>query len=256
MLTKADTKLIHALKSRSGREKHGLFPVEGVRVAEDLLTSDIDLEFAVIATTLGDTPRGQAMLEQLKARTAVREVDERALAQVAETETPQGVLVIAHIPQATLDQIELAQDAIMLVLDAVQDPGNLGTLIRSANAFGAAAVVALPGTTDFWSSKVVRSAAGSAFSVPLVNAGEEEIWRWLARHDVVICGADMKGTSVDSWVRAGRTALVVGNEGAGLRDATRAHVTQLVSIPMRGQAESLNVAVAAGILLYEFSRHR
>lgn len=256
MLSKADGKLIHALKSRSGREKHGLFPVEGVRVVEDLLTSDIDLEFAVIATTLGDTPRGQAMVEQLKARTAVREVDERALAQVAETETPQGALVIAHIPQTTLEQIELAQDAILLVLDAVQDPGNLGTLIRSAHAFGAAAVVALPGTTDFWGSKVVRSAAGSAFRVPLVNAPDEESWRWLARHDVAICGADMKGTPVDSCVRAPRTALVVGNEGAGLRDGTRAHVTQFVSIPMRGQAESLNVAVAAGILLYEFSRHR
>jgi TrmH family RNA methyltransferase len=256
MLTKADAKLIHALKSRRGREKHGLFLVEGVRVVEDLLRSGTDLEFAVVSTTLGDNDRGAALYTQLAKATSLREVDDRALSDVTDTETPQGVVAVARIPAQSLSALRLDARATILVLDAVQDPGNLGTLIRSADAFGAAAVIALPGTVDFWGPKVIRSTAGSAFRVPLVQAPDAEVWSWLLQNDVAICGADMHGQSVDRLDVAGRAALVVGNEGSGLRPETRSRVTHLVSIPMRGDAESLNVAVAAGILLYEFSRRR
>ena len=256
MLTKADAKLIHALKSRRGREKHGLFLVEGVRVVEDLLHAGTDLEFAVVSTTLGDNERGSALRAQLMKATSLREVDDRALSEVTDTETPQGVIAVARIPAQSLPDIRLDARAIVLVLDAVQDPGNLGTLIRSADAFGAAAVIALPGTVDFWGPKVIRATAGSAFRVPLVQASETEVWQWLSENDVAICGADMHGQSVDRLDVTGRAALVVGNEGSGLRTETRSQLTHLVSIPMRGDAESLNVGVAAGILLYEFSRRR
>jgi TrmH family RNA methyltransferase len=256
MLTKAEARLIHALKSRRGREKHGLFLVEGVRVVEDLLASGFDLEFAVIATTLGDNQRGSALQQQLARSTAVRELGEGALNEVADTETPQGVLAVARIREAELTQITLTVDSSLLVLDAVQDPGNVGTMIRSADAFGCAAVLALPGTVDYWSSKVIRSAAGSAFRVPLVRADEEQTWQWLLQNSVAICGADMEGPSINELSLHGRMALVVGNEGSGLRSETRVRLSQLVSIPMKGAAESLNVAVAAGILLYEFSRRR
>ena len=183
-------------------------------------------------------------------------LDEHALAQVTETETPQGVLAVARIPRYAVSDVRIERESVLLVLDAVQDPGNLGTLIRSADAFGAAAIIALSGTTDFWSPKVVRSAAGAAFRRPLINLGDDEAWRWLADHDVLVCGADMNGVAVDSLQLEKAVALVVGNEGSGLREATRAHVTQVVAIPMRGATESLNVAVAASILLYEFSRRR
>ena len=254
MLSKADAKLIHALRTRRGREKHGLFLAEGVRVVEDLVASGIDLRFALVSPTLEDSDRGAALMAALRQATTVKEVDERALNDVAETETPQGVLVVAEIRTTGLKDVELASDDMVLVLDAIQDPGNLGTLIRSADAFGARAVVALPGTTDYWSSKVVRSAVGAAFRIPLISAPDEETWTWLAQHDAIICGADMHGTPIGSVDVKGRVAVVVGNEGGGLREGTRNVLTQLVSIPMRGNAESLNVAVAAGILLYEFSR--
>jgi TrmH family RNA methyltransferase len=256
MLTKADAKLIHALKTRRGREKHGLFLVEGVRVVEDLLRAGTDLEFAVVSTTLGDNDRGSALRAQLAQATSLREVDERALADVTDTETPQGVVAVARIPQLGLSDVELDDHATVLVLDAVQDPGNLGTLIRSADAFGVAAVIALPGTVDFWGPKVIRSTAGSAFRVPLVQSPESQVWPWLVERDVAICGADMHGQAIDTLDLRQRTALVVGNEGSGLRPETREQLTHIVSIPMRGDAESLNVAVAAGILLYEFSRRK
>lgn len=256
MLSKADGKLIHALKSRSGREKHGLFVAEGVRVVEDLLAAGVDLEFAVVSTTLGDSARGVALRGALARATALREVDERAFAQVTDTDTSQGVLAVAHVPASGLADLRLAAAASLLVLDAVQDPGNLGTLVRTADAFGVTAVIALPGTTDFWAPKVIRSTAGAAFRRPLVNAGDEEVWGWLAQHDVAIYGADMDGDSIDAVELRGRLALVVGNEGAGLREQTRTHVARLVAIPMQGRIESLNVGVAAGILLYEFSRRQ
>jgi RNA methyltransferase, TrmH family len=255
MLTKADAKLVHALKNRRGREKHGLFLAEGVRVVEDLVTSGIDLQFAVISATLGDSDRGRALVEALRGKTQVKEVDDRALNDVAETETPQGVIAVARIRDVSLADIALTANAVVLVLDAIQDPGNLGTLIRSADAFGAAGVIALPGTTDYWSSKVIRSTVGAAFRIPLVNTSDEEAWSWLEKNSVTIYGADMHGTPVRELAVGGRVALVVGNEGGGLREETRAKLTSIVSIPMRGNAESLNVAVAAGILLYEFS-HR
>ena len=255
MLTKADAKLVHALKNRRGREKHGLFLAEGVRVVEDLVASGIDLQFAVVSTTLGDSDRGRALIEALRQKTQVKEVDDRELNDVAETETPQGVLAVARIRDASLADIDLKANAVVLVLDAIQDPGNLGTLIRSADAFGAAAVIALPGTTDYWGSKVIRSTVGAAFRIPLVNTSDEEAWSWLEENNVTICGADMHGTPVRELAVSGRVAVVVGNEGGGLREETRAKVTSIVSIPMRGNAESLNVAVAASILLYEFS-HR
>ena len=256
MLTKADTKLIHALKTRRGREKHDLFLVEGVRVVEDLLASSIDLQFAVAATPLGDNPRGRELQNSLAEATTVHTLDERSLAQVTETEAPQGVLVVARVPHMRLQDVRIDATSVVLVLDAVQDPGNLGTLIRSADAFGASAVIALPGTTDYWSPKVIRSATGAAFRRPLINAGEEETWSWLAEHDVAICGADMNGAAADSVHIDRAIALVVGNEGAGLREGTRARLEHLLAIPMRGETESLNVAVAASILLYELTRRR
>ncbi len=253
MLTPSEAKLLHALKTRGGREKHDAFTVEGVRVVEEALAARIDLKFAVISTSLEDGRRGQSLVQQLTARTTVQRVSDGQLRQLAETDTPQGVIVVARPPHATLADVKLPPASVVLVIDAVQDPGNLGTLIRTAAAFAVTGVIALPGTVDYWNSKVVRSAAGASFQVPLVNAAEAETWDWLARNTFTVCGADMSGVPVAQAGMAARVALVVGNEGAGLRKATRTHVQCTVSIPMPGRAESLNVAAAAAILLYELS---
>lgn len=254
MLSQAESRLLHALKSRAGREKHGSFVVEGVRVVEELAASGIDLKFVAVSPTLEDSRRGQALLESVSTRADVRRVSDAQLRALAETETPQGVLAVARIPQRRLAQVQPAARSLVLLLDAIQDPGNLGTLVRSADAFAADCVIGLPGTVDYWNSKVVRSAAGAAFRVPLINAAADEVWQWLDTQGFTVCGADMNGVNVEDFAVPERVALVAGNEGSGLRKETRAHVAQLVSIPMPGRAESLNVGVAAGILLYELSK--
>ena len=254
MLTKTDSRLLHALKSRSGREKNDAFVVEGVRALEELLASGIDLNFAIVSPSLEDSGRGRALSERLVANTTVHRVSDAELRALTDTTTPQGVIAVARIPHPRLEQLQPSSSAVVLVLDAVQDPGNLGTLIRSADAFALDCVVALPGSVDYWNPKVVRAAAGAAFRVPLIAESQDAVWRWLEQHAFRVCGADAQGDDVGDVKKRGRVALVVGNEGAGLRAETRERVHSMIAIPMPGRAESLNVAVAAGILLYELSK--
>jgi TrmH family RNA methyltransferase len=254
VLSRSEARLIHALHRRKARETAGFFLAEGVRVAEEVVRSAIDLRFAVIATSLEDSPRGQALAAELAKRCAVHVLPERELRAQAATENPQGVLIVARVPGTRLADIVPAERSTLLVSDAVQDPGNLGTLIRVADAFAAAAVVLLPGTVDPWNPKVVRSTAGSAFHLPIVQPQPDELFGWLEAHDYRVLGADRAGIDAAQLPAAQRTALLLGNEGAGLRAETRARVSQYVTIPMPGRAESLNVSVAAGILMYLLTR--
>lgn len=256
MLSRTEARRIEALQRRKSREREGLFVAEGVRVVEELLGSDTVLRHVVVSPSLEDSPRGRALLEHAALRTTVLRTSDAELLRLAGTETSQWVLAVAAIPRRALTDITLSAHAVMLVIDAVQDPGNLGTLIRSADAFAVAGVIALEGTVDCWNPKVVRAAAGSLFRAPVVYAGVADVQDWLAANDVVGYAADAGGTGVDDLVRAPRAAIIVGNEGAGLSEGARTLAQHSVAIRMPGRAESLNVAVAAGILLYAFTRKK
>jgi TrmH family RNA methyltransferase len=241
------------LQRRKERATKGLFLAEGVRVAEELARAPLDLHFAVVSPTLEDAPRGRALLALLHKRTRVHQVTDLALRRLAATEQPQGVLVVARVPIATLAQIPVEMVCRVLICDAVQDPGNLGTLIRSADAFGLAGVVVLPGSVDVWNAKVVRAAAGSSFHLPIIGTTLEELAAWLRRHDFQTWGAAAAGEPYRPAQTPARVALVVGNEGAGLRPETQTLIDRTVRIEMPGRAESLNVGVAASILMYLLS---
>ena len=168
----------------------------------------------------------------------------------AETETPQGILVIAETPERTLEQFASIEPARFLVLDSVQDPGNVGTLIRTAAALGATATVALPGTVDLWNAKVVRSAMGAHFIHPALHCTWDEVRLFLDEAKIPLWGADVRGAAATRASAPRRLALAVGNEGAGLSTHVREACAHRVSLPLAANVESLNVAVAAGILLY------
>jgi RNA methyltransferase, TrmH family len=254
MLTKAEIKRLHGLARPAGRAETGLFLAEGVRLVEELLASAVVPQLAVITSSLEDTPRGAALAGRLRERVNVVEAAEHQLAAIADTATPQGVAVVAEIPRWRLEALPVAERELVVVLDGVQDPGNFGTIVRSADAFGAAWVCALPGTVDPWNPKAVRSAAGSSLRLPIVESTQAELKEYLSTHDFRTLGADMAGTPVGAADPAPRVALVLGNEGAGLRPETRSLLDGVVSVPVRRVIESLNVGVAAGILLYELSR--
>lgn len=252
MLTRREEKLLRSLSQRKNREAEGCFLAEGVRVVEDALASALVVRLLVHSSTLEDTERGRAVLDRARGRgVRVCRIDDTELSRYADTQSPQGVLAVAEMPQATLDAFATSPGgAVVLVLDAVQDPGNLGTLARTAEALGAAGLLVLPGTVDPWNAKSVRSAAGSLFRLPLVAAAWNEAGPWLHDHGFQILAAAMDGEPLGPE-RPDRAALVVGNEGAGVSTESRVYADRTIGIPLRGRAESLNVAAAAAILLYE-----
>ena len=254
MISRSRTSLIRGLSRRKNREREGLFLAEGIRVVEDLLDSRIVPRLALISSSVEDSPRGRALAERLEGACPVERLGDTELATFAETESSQGVLVAAETPRAELSTLRVDASDVILLLDAVQDPGNAGTLIRTADALGCAGVIALPGTVDLWNPKVVRSAAGSLFRLPIVETELLALQAWAAGARATVLAGDMHGTPIDDVDVRGPVVLAVGNEGAGVRDEVLGAATMRVAIPIRGSAESLNVGVAAGILLYELTK--
>ena len=247
--------LARDLKRRKARERHALFVAEGVRSVEEVVRSSVVLRGALVTDVLLSGPRAEALITSLAARGAeCVTVTEAEFLSAAGTDNPQGVLAIAEVPDRSLESLAPADLARVLVLDAIQDPGNVGALIRTAAALGARTVVALPGTADPWNSKVVRAAAGGHFHLAVTHADLSELIHMLAAANVPLWGADAGGRPVTELRAPGTFALAMGNEGAGLSAGVRQAAAELVALPMSPGVESLNVAVAAGVLLYALGR--
>jgi TrmH family RNA methyltransferase len=247
--------LARDLQRRKARERHGLFVVEGVRGVEELLRTDIPIKGVLSSSRLLDTPRGTALSAAITARALpVEAVDDKEFATAADTDSPQGILAIGVVPHIRLRDLPDTRRLRLLVLDAVQDPGNVGTLVRTAAALGATATFALPGTVDLWNAKVVRSGMGAHFHHPCLTGTWDELAEFRESRGVQLWAADVSGESVRTATPPERLALIVGNEGSGLSSQSRTRADRFVALPIASTVESLNVAVAAGILLYELDR--
>ena len=247
--------LARDLRRRKARERKGLFVAEGLRTVEELLRSPVHVNSALIGPQLLESARGTQLLAVLSDRgVATEEVDAAEFDSAAETDSPQGVLAIGVAPAPTLDEVPFPERARFLILDAVQDPGNVGTIIRTAAAFGVSATISLPGTVDLWNAKVVRSAMGAHFHHPSLSSTWDELDTFRRDRSIAIWAAEASGDAIDGLERPSRLALVVGNEGGGLSPQSRERADRLVSLPIAATVDSLNVAVAAGILLYELRR--
>ena len=249
------------LQRRQARERQGLFVAEGARAVDDLLRSPLVIR-AALTVANPELPRTRELLSGLHDRgVPVQEVTPAEFASAADTDSPQGILAIAEIPKRELSAVTLAEGAParVVVLDAVQDPGNVGTIVRTAAALGAAATVSLPGTVDLWNAKVVRSSMGALFHAPALACTWAELDAFRTRNGFELWGAEAGGEplTVVTKERSAiphRIAIVVGNEGSGLSTQTRAGADKLVAVEIGPDVESLNVAVATGIMLYELRR--
>ena len=230
---------------------------EGRRLVEDALAAGASVEALLVAD---DAAQGQAapLLEDAARRGIRAEVTARRdFNALADTETPSGVLAVIEWQPLALDQVHPLDVGRRraLVIDGVQDPGNVGTMIRTAFALGAWLTVALDGTADVRGPKAVRGSMGALFRHQVATATFEEWQAYASREGVESWLAAAEGEPLDTLPpQPGSLALVVGNEGQGVRAAWREHQHRTVTIPMRAGAESLNAAVAAGIVLYELSR--
>jgi TrmH family RNA methyltransferase len=247
--------LLRDLQRRKARERRGLVVAEGRRLVEDVFRAGAK----VTALLVADDVRDQAapLLDETGRRGIRAEVAPRKdFDALADTETPSGVLAVVEWHPLTLAEVRPrgAGPRRALVIDGVQDPGNVGTMIRTADALGAWLTVALDGTADVRGAKVVRGSMGAVFRHQVAAATFEEWCDWAARERVTTWIAASRGEPLSARDRgAADLALVIGNEGQGVRPEWRERGHRAVAVPMRPGAESLNAAVAAGILLYELT---
>jgi RNA methyltransferase, TrmH family len=249
--------MIRDLGRRRGRERRGLALAEGVRLVEEALAAGVPLRGAAVSPALEGSPRGAELKSALVARgVPLLEVAAAELDGLADTEHPQGVVAVVEPPRWSLADLPSTPGAVVLALDAVQDPGNVGAVLRAALGLGAAGVVALKGTAELTNPKVLRGSMGSVFRLPAVATDADAFVAWAAERGIELWVAAADGEPIERGARAQRPplALVLGNEGAGVGPALAAAARRRVSIPLAGPVESLNVAVAAGILLYEVTR--
>lgn len=244
--------LARDLRRRKGRERQGRFVAEGIRTVESLLQSPIVVTGLLFTAAARADERAATLLGHAEAiGVPSHEISDEEFTSAADTETPQGVLAIGEVP---LYELPTPQENFrLLLLDALQDPGNVGTIVRTAAALGVHFTVALPGTVDLWNAKVVRSAMGALFTHPTAAMTWEQVEAFLGRHQIPVWAADTEGEPIGSTAANGPLALAVSNEGSGMSGHIRQAASQLVAIPMAEGVESLNVAVATGVLLYALS---
>ena len=248
------------LQRRKARGRRGLALVEGVRLVEEAVAAGLKFRGAIVSPELERTARGVELRKDLESRAVpVQDVAVRTFAQLADTDTPQGIVAIVEPPSWKADDLAVGPGRVVLLVDGVQDPGNVGTLIRTAHALGAVGTIVLRGTADAQSPKALRAAMGATFRHPVVSLDDAALITWARKHDVTLWAAAADGTPLHKALdgkKAGPIAVIVGNEGAGIRPHLNAIAATRVAVPLTAGAESLNVAVAAGILLYEVTRGR
>lgn len=246
--------LVRDLRLRRGRERRGLALAEGVRLVEEALAARVTIRQVLASPALEATPRGRALKAALlQGGHPPEEVSERVLGELAATEHPQGILAVVEPPRFRLEDLKVGRRVPVLVCDAVQDPGNLGTMVRTAFALGAAGIIALPGTAELTNPKTLRATMGACFRLPFVSLDEAAFRAWSVEHRVRVLVAAADGPPPDR-ARSEPLAIVVGNEGAGVGASLASWAAGRIGVPLRPGAESLNVGVAAGILLYEVTR--
>ena len=248
-------KLVRALsKKKRVRTQHGLYVAEGLRLVVQALEAGVAPVFLFASESFAADPRGQALLGHLPAETRVLHASDQVIRSVSETRHSQGVVALLPLPSHGPEIV--ADRDLVLVLDAIRDPGNMGTILRTAAAAGVEAVLTMPGCVDPYAPKVVRAGMGAQAIVP-IHAPED--WQAaaiaLSGHTCVLSdGAADRPYWEQDW--RGPTALIIGGEANGAGQEARALATQSVCLPMAQGMESVNAAIAAGVLLFEIRRQR
>lgn len=246
------------MRTRRHRDRTGLFTIEGYRELDRALRMDVVIESVAYCPALFLGSNERTLLEQ--ARTAgarLVELTEEPFRKVSYRDRPEGLLALARQFPVGLDRLDFSENPLILVVESIEKPGNLGTMLRTADAAGVDAVIVCDPTTDPFNPNVVRASLGCLFSVPIAVAETESTIRRLADQGVATF-ASTPAANKPYWDGDYRSAsaLVVGSEQYGLSDRWLENADQRVLIPMAGDADSLNAAMAAGILLFEAVRQR
>ncbi len=246
-------KKIKALQQRKNREKEGLFIVEGVRFVQEIPTNYTILFYAV-----SDTFQKINDISVYENKNQVFIFSDDVFCAIADTQHTQGILAVCQKKEIELSHFELKENGFYILIEEIQDPGNLGTIIRTADACNVDAIFLSKGCVDLYNTKVLRSTMGSLFHIPIFsNVNLEECIDNMKQKNITIFAAHLKAKQYyyTTDFKKG-CAFLIGNEGKGISEIITKRCDKLIKIPMIGQAESLNASVATGILLYEAVRQR
>lgn len=259
VITSSQNKIIKQIKSlhaKKYRDNMKQYIIEGYKLMDEALWYNRTFALVLISDSALKTAEGQQLLRKCEdTGISTYIADDSLFLEASEMETPQGVLAIIHKQEQELEAIIDNESYILMLLDEVRDPGNVGTIIRTADACGIAAVVLSKGCVDLYNGKTIRATMGSMFHIPVITDVDIlELIEKLKLADACVIGADPHSavSCVEAPLRR-RRAIIIGNEANGMRDEVKAAVTQNVTIPMPGKAESLNAGIAAAILMYEFA---
>ncbi len=260
-ITSRDNPLLRQARAiRDGKIEELIF-IEGLRLAEEAHRSNLDIEAVIVSEELLRKERAAAVIDELsQISKRVASVSEKLLESISYTKTPQGIVVLAQRPESSEERLtgSLNTNSLLVVLHKINNPVNVGAIVRTAEAAGATGVITTRNTSDPFSPKSLRGAMGSAFRLPIWSEILfEEMIEWCRKRTIVTVCADTEAntayTELD-WTRP--SALILGPESTGFTTAELDSAERRVRIPMKGAAESLNVSVAGGILLFEAARQR
>lgn len=260
-ITSRDNSLLRQVRAvRDGKIEELIF-VEGLRLCEEALRSRLEIEAVVVSEELLRKERAASVIKELsQAAKRFASVSEKLLESVSYTKTPQGIIVLAQRPEASESRLaaQFGANPLLVVMHQLNNPVNVGAILRTSEAAGASGVITTKNTSDPFSPKSLRGAMGSAFRLKIWSGPEyAEMIDWCRQRGIATVCADVEATTSYTAIDwTGPSALILGPESTGLTAEELALANQKVSIPMKGMAESLNVAVAAGVLLFEASRQR
>jgi len=260
-ITSKDNALLKRARAVRDGKDEDLIYVEGLRLCEEALKSQLPIEAVIFSEELVGKPRAAQVIEQLSEVAAKNaEISERLLESISFTKTPQGVVVLAQRPRSTEQQLskKLKTNSLLVVLHEINNPVNVGAILRTAEAAGVTGVITTKNTSDPFSAKSLRGAMGSAFRLPVWTGPTfNRVIEWCSKKSIfsVCADAEAELSYVDfNWKQP--VALILGPESNGLTDEEIKLAGQALKIPMSGEVESLNVSVAAGVMLYEAARQR
>jgi TrmH family RNA methyltransferase len=251
-------KEVRSLKNRKSREEKKLFFVEGIKIIEEALKENAEIVRVLVSEEFVSREDSVPLMQIIESRGCkCFIIPGKLFKEISDTETPQGIMAVVRTKHSGIDEI-IHQNSSLVILDTIQDPGNIGTIIRTADAAGFDGIIISKGCVDIYNPKVIRATMGSIFRMPFhFSENLVDTIRILKSMDIRVIAAHLKGDkNYFELDMSGNIAVVIGNEANGIRDDVSVLADDLVRIPMAGRTESLNASVAAGLLIYEVLRQR
>ncbi len=252
-------KHIKSLALKNNREKYNEFVIEGIRMVKEALQSNAKIKAVALSNSFYSNERNRAFINLCsQSYYKLFNIPDNLFAEISQTESPQGVLAVLSIKSHSLEDVNFKHSPFIVYCDAIQDPGNMGTIVRTADAAGADAVILSKGCVDIYNPKSVRSTMGSLFHLPVIKSEDiNQTFSFFKERELSIISGHLSDAEYHFEIdmRQG-LVIVIGNEANGVSKQVVEMSNHLVKIPIVGHAESLNVGIASGILMYEVVRQR